>query len=194
MMFNRIVFDTEGKGILDEFDIRTTEYEENYYVSDSLETVSTLCSKTIKAGARIFNLISVEDVMIREADRITGLVLNWTSVGMSNLHVDPLTIRSKVVIDATGHDSDICRIIEKKVGPKLNTETGRVIGEKSMWAEVGERDILENTNEAYPGLIVSGMAANAVYGSPRMGAIFSGMLLSGKKAARLALDIIKRDE
>ena len=193
MMFNKIVFDGGGKRILDEFDVQSTEYEKDYYVSDSLETVSTICSKTIKAGARIFNLISVEDVMIRESDRISGLVLNWTSVGMSNLHVDPLTVRSKVVIDATGHEADICRIVERKIGPKLMTETGRVIGEKSMWAEVGEKKILENTREAYPGLIVSGMAANAVFGSPRMGAIFSGMLLSGKKAAGLALDIIKKE-
>ena len=190
MMFNRIVVDGQGKKILDEFDVRTEEYEKDYYVSDSIEAVSTICSKAIKAGARIFNLICVEDVMIREKDEITGLVLNWTPVEMSNLHVDPLTIRSKIVIDATGHDCEICRIVERKIGPKLRTETGKVIGEKSMWAEKGERELLENTKEVYPGLIVSGMAANAVYGSPRMGVIFSGMLLSGKKASRLAIDII----
>jgi thiamine thiazole synthase len=34
------------------------------------------------------------------------------------------------------------------------------------------------------------MAANAVYGSPRMGAIFGGMLLSGKKVADLAMKMI----
>lgn len=125
--------------------------------------------------------------MIREEERITGLVLNWSAVGLANLHVDPLTIRSKVVVDATGHDSEVCRIVCRKIGPKLSTETGEVIGEKPMWADVGERAILENTKEVYPGLIVAGMAANAVFGSPRMGAIFGGMLLSGKKAAEIIL-------
>jgi thiamine thiazole synthase len=35
------------------------------------------------------------------------------------------------------------------------------------------------------------MAANAVFGGPRMGAVFGGMLLSGRKAANLAIDLLK---
>lgn len=191
MMFNRIVFQEEGKKILDEFGVATKEYQKGYYVADSLEAISTICSRAIKAGAKIFNLISVEDVMIREDDRITGLVLNWSAVSWSKLHVDPLSVRCKVAIDATGHDAEVCRIVVEKIGPKLRTKTGEVMGEKSMWAERGEREILENTREVYPGLVVAGMTANAVFGSPRMGAIFGGMLLSGKKAARVAMELLK---
>ena len=66
------------------------------------------------------------------------------------------------------------------------------MGEKSMWAEVAESKIMENTKEIYPGLIVAGMAANAVCGTPRMGPIFGGMLLSGKRAAGVALEILQR--
>ena len=192
MMFNRIVVQEEGKRILDEFEVRTTKYQKGYYVADSLETVATICSRTIKAGVKIFNLISVEDVMIDEADRINGLVLNWTATSMAKLHVDPLSIRSKVAIDATGHDSEICRIVVKKLGPKLRTKTGEVIGEKSMQADAGEKALVRNTKEAYPGLVVTGMAANAVFGSPRMGAIFGGMFLSGKKAAEVSLQLLKK--
>jgi thiazole biosynthesis enzyme len=191
MMFNRIVVQEEGKKILDEFEVPAKEYEKGYYVADSLETISTICSRAIKAGAKIFNLINVEDVMVREGDRITGLVLNWSSVSWSKLHVDPLTVRCKVAVDATGHDAEVCRIVVEKIGPKLRTKTGEVMGEKSMWAERGEREILENTREVYPGLVVAGMTANAVFGSPRMGAIFGGMLLSGKKAAQVAMELLK---
>jgi thiazole biosynthesis enzyme len=191
MMFNRIVVQEEGKRILDEFDVSTTEYRKGYYVADSLEAIATICSRAIKAGARIFNLISVEDVMVREGDRITGLVLNWSAVSWSKLHVDPLTVRCKVAVDATGHDAEVCHIVARKIGPKLRTKTGEVMGEKAMWAEKGEREILENTREVYPGLVVAGMTANAVFGSPRMGAIFGGMLLSGKKAAQIAMELLK---
>ncbi|MFW6105561.1 MAG: sulfide-dependent adenosine diphosphate thiazole synthase [Chloroflexota bacterium] len=191
MMFNKIIVQAEGKKILDEFGIDTTEYEEGYYVANAVELASTLCSLATKAGARIFNLLSIEDVVIREEDRVSGLVLNWASVYLANLHIDPLALRSKLVIDATGHDCEICHLVIEKVGGKLRTATGKIIGEKSMWAEIGEREILENTKEVYPGLVVTGMAASAVFGSPRMGPIFGGMLLSGKKAAQVAMELLK---
>ncbi|MCD6385215.1 thiazole biosynthesis protein [Candidatus Sumerlaeota bacterium] len=190
MMFNRIVIQEEGKHILDELEVHLSEYQEGVYVADALETISSLCVKTIRTGAKIFNLISVEDVMIRE-DRITGLVLNWSSVVWSKLHVDPIAVRSKFVIDATRHDSELCRIVTRKIGPRLITESGEVVGEQPMWAEVGEQEIIKNTKEVYPGLLVCGMAANAVFGSPRMGAIFGGMLLSGKRAAELCLNKLR---
>ncbi|OGW74646.1 MAG: ribose 1,5-bisphosphate isomerase [Omnitrophica bacterium RBG_13_46_9] len=190
MMFNRIVVQEEAMPILKEFGVSAKRYKKDLYIVDALEAISTFCSKTIKRGAKIFNLINVEDVVIRK-DRIAGVVLNWSAVSWAKLHVDPMAVRSKAVVDATGHDSEIARIVERKTGPVLRTETGGVIGEKSMWAEIGEKMILENTKEIYPGLIVCGMAANAVFGSPRMGAIFGGMLLSGKKAAEVARKVIK---
>ncbi len=190
MMFNRVVVQEEAVEIMDEIGVNLTKYKDELYIADSLEAISTFCSKTIKAGAKIFNLINVEDVMIREKC-ITGLVLNWSAVSWSKLHVDPLTVRAKAVIDATGHDTEVARIVERKMGKCLNTKGGGVLGEKSMWAEVGEREIMDNTREIYPGLFVCGMSANAVFGSPRMGAIFGGMLLSGKKLAALIKERIK---
>lgn len=187
MMFNQIVVQEAGKEILDEFGVDCTHYKEGYYLADALEAVSTITSKAIKAGARIFNLISVEDVVIRDKSRIHGIVINWSAVELSNLHVDPMTIASDVVIDATGHAAEVARIIEKKVG----TDALVVRGERSMWAEAGELAVVENTQEAYPGFIIAGMAANAVIGSPRMGPVFGGMLLSGRKAAEIA-DKVKK--
>jgi len=181
MMFNKIVFEEESIGIVEEFDINVEKYEEKFYVSDAIETISAFINKTVKTGVKIFNLISVEDVVIRE-NRINGVVLNWSAVQIAKLHVDPLSVISKYVVDATGHDCEICKIVEKKVGEI------EVKGEKSMWAEVGEKVLVENTKEVYPGLFVCGMAANAFYGSPRMGAIFGGMVLSGKKAAKQIIE------
>ncbi|MFH1339510.1 MAG: sulfide-dependent adenosine diphosphate thiazole synthase, partial [Candidatus Omnitrophota bacterium] len=186
MMFNEIVLQPRSKGIFDELGIKTRKYEEGYYLADSLETASGLCFGAIRAGVRIFNLISVEDVMVRK-NRVCGLVLNWSAVEMANLHVDPVTIKSKFVVDATGHAAEIAHIVEKKSGIRLQTKTGRVIGEQSMWAEVAEATIVRNSGQVCPGLYVCGMAANAVFGGPRMGPIFGGMVLSGRKVAQQLL-------
>ena len=124
--------------------------------------------------------------MVRKGS-VNGVVINWTSVEIARLHIDPVTFESKIVIDATGHPSEVAHIVERKSGGKLFTPSGKVEGEKSMWAEVAERLTIENTKEIYPNLYVCGMAANAVFGAPRMGPIFGGMLLSGKKAAEVIL-------
>lgn len=191
MMFNEIVVQKEGKRILDEFEIRSQPYGEDYFTADSIEAITSLCSKTVKSGATLFNLISAEDLLLKQ-NRVAGLVLNWTAVEMANLHVDPLTIQSKVVVDATGHATEVVALLQKKNEVRLFTETGKIIGERSLWAEVAEKDTMNNTREVFPGLYVTGMAANATFGSYRMGPIFGGMLLSGEKAASLIIEELRR--
>ena len=73
-MFPRIVVPVEACRFLDEFGIAYTEYEEGLYVADSIESVCRTCASAIGAGAKVFNLMSVEDVMIREESRVSGLV------------------------------------------------------------------------------------------------------------------------
>lgn len=190
MMFNRIVVQEDGREILEDFDVSLSESDGGLYVADSVESTSALCIGAIRAGARIFNLISVEDVAIRDGT-VAGLVINWSAVGMAGLHVDPMVIMSRKTVDATGHDCEVCRILERKVGPKLITPEGNVVGETSMWAEKGESSLVENSREVYPNLYVAGMAANAVFGSPRMGPIFGGMLMSGKACAERVAESLK---
>ena len=145
--------------------------------------VAGYCSaKATQAGLTVFNCMSVEDVMIR-ADRVIGLVLIWSSLEIAGLHVDPLAVRSNFVIDESGHDVEVVKVVQKKVPGSLNTSSGKIEGEKSLWSDKAETLTLENTREVFPGLYVAGMAANATFGGPRMGPIFGGMLLSGEKVA-----------
>ena len=178
-----VVVQEDSYDELKKLGVRTEEAGEGYYTADSIESVSKLLSGAIDAGARIFNLVTVEDVLY-EGEKVNGFVINSSAIEVAGLHVDPITIRAKACIDATGHDADVCHIVESKTG-ELKTEAGEVVGEKSMWADVGEKTVVENTQEVFPGLWVTGMCANAVMGAPRMGPIFGGMLLSGKKAAKL---------
>lgn len=192
MLFNEIVVQEQGKAILDEFGIQTEHYYENYYTADSIEAVSTICSHAMKAGAKIFNCMKVEDFVVKSGN-ISGIVINWTPVEMAGLHVDPLAVRSKIVVEATGHPLELLQILEKKVGGKLFTTTGKIMGEQSMDAELGETTVVDNTKEIYPNVYVIGMAANAAFGAPRMGPIFGGMLLSGKKMADMIIKKLKEN-
>ena len=193
MMFNQLVVGEEGKALLDELEVDHTAYQKGYHTADAVECVSTLCSKATKAGAKVFNAISMEDVMLEE-ERVCGLVLNWSAVGPANLHVDPLTIRAKYLVEASGHPAELARVIVSKIGPKLFTPTGDLVGEKPMCADKGEREVVDNSKEIFPNVYVAGMAANAVYGSHRMGPIFGGMLLSGKKVAEDILSKLKEQK
>ncbi len=184
MLFNEIVVQEDGKAILEEFGIKTVKYEDNYYTADAVEAISTICSLATKAGVKIFNCMMVEDVMVKK-NEVCGVVVNWTPVEMTGLHVDPLSVKSKIVVDATGHSVELLKIIERKVQGKLFTKTGKIMGEKSMNAEIGEKTVVENSKEIYKNVYVVGMAANAAFGACRMGPVFGGMLLSGKKLAEI---------
>ncbi len=183
MVFPVIVVQEGGKKILEGVGVKCKK-KDDYFIADSIEVSAKLIAGAIDTGAMIFNGMTVEDVMAKEG-KINGIVINWTGVLQSGLHVDPLSIEAKAVVDGTGHSCEICRIVERKMG--LKTKTGKVEGEKAMWADEGERKTIENTKEVYPGLWVTGMAANAVMGGPRMGPIFGGMILSGKKVAEMIL-------
>ncbi len=190
IMFNKIVVQEESLPILEEFGVRYKEFKRNYYVADSIEATACLTDKVLKAGGKIFNLMTIEDVIIKEG-KVGGVVVNWTSVNMAKLHIDPIAFKSRIVIDATGHQCEIVRIVEKKSGLKINTPTGKVEGEKSMWAELAEKFTVEYTGEVFPNLFVCGMAVSAVFGGPRMGPIFGGMFLSGRKVSELVIERLK---
>lgn len=189
MMFSDIIVQKEALPILDELGVQYNHYKEDAYVVDSVHATSALIYAATKAGATIFNCYSVEDVVFK-SNRVAGLVVNWTPVMREGMHVDPLMIMAKTVLEGTGHDCMIAKLVARKNNVKLFTIDGQVAGERSLDVEVAERTTIENTKEIYPGLFVSGMASNGVSGAPRMGPIFGGMLMSGLKAATLMLEKI----
>lgn len=190
MMFNEIVVQKEALHLLEEFKIDYTHYKDDYYTLDSVQATSSLIFHCAKAGVKIFNCTTIEDVVFHDY-KVAGIVLNWAPVHREKMHVDPLIIMAKAVIDGTGHDCDIARILERKNGIKLDTTSGKVMGERSLSVNEAERATIENTKEIFPGLYVSGMAANGVSGGFRMGPIFGGMLLSGEKVAGLIIERLR---
>ncbi len=193
MLFNEVVVQREALEILADFQISTREIPTapGFYTLDSVELASGLIFGALKSGAKIFNAVSVEDVVFDGA-QIGGLVVNWTPVERLGMHVDPLTVLAKRVLDGTGHPSEIMNLASKKAQIKLDTPTGEILGERPMAAASGEASTVENTREYYPNLFACGMSANNVMGGYRMGPIFGGMLLSGQKAARLISESLSK--
>ena len=184
MLFNEVVVQGDALPVLDDFGVRHRDAGEGCFTADSVELSSGLIFGALQAGAVLFNSVSVEDIVFKEG-RVAGVVILWTPVGRLGMHVDPLVVTSRVVLDGTGHPSEIAALAQNKAGVTLDTATGGVMGERPMWVESGEVTTVENTKRLCPGLYVSGMAANNVSGGFRMGPIFGGMLKSGRKVARL---------
>lgn len=187
MLFNEVVVQEDALPILEDFRIGHTPAGDELYTCDAVELASGLIFGARQAGAVIFNAVKVEDVMVRD-QCIIGLVINWTPVARLEMHVDPLVVTARAVVDGTGHPSEIAALAAGKAGLDLDSPSGGISGEKPMWMEQGELATVENTKRLCSGLYACGMAANNVQGGFRMGPIFGGMLKSGRKVAGLIAD------
>jgi len=182
MQFHKLVVQSPADKILKEVGCPLEKLEDEVYIVDTSAMMAKLAAGAIDAGAKIILGVVVDDLIYRGSPpKITGAVVQWTSVIMSGIHVDPLGVKAKAVIDCTGHDAEILAIVSRKI-PELNI---MVPGEKSMWSSRAEELTVENTKEVCSGLFVAGMAVAALCQTPRMGPIFGGMLLSGAKVAQL---------
>ena len=175
--YNVIV--VEDTAILDELEITATK-EGNLYLTDAVEFATGLAYRAKKAGAELLNLTEVEDVIIKK-DTVEGVVVNNSAITTAKLHVDPYCIASKCVIDATGHAAEVVAVLLKR---QPNLFEGR-IQEGFMDVRTSEAGVVARTGEIYPGLYLAGMSVASVFGLPRMGPIFGGMIESGKKVAEL---------
>ena len=185
-LFPKTVVEAPAHEILAEIGIEMEEVKPGLYIADSFKVVSALLHTTAESGAKLLNSTYVDDVIYKEG-RIAGVVVNWFPITQMPKFItcmDPIALESKVVIDATGHEANISSRVAKIVGLEIKGHGAMDVGD-------AEAKVVKNTKEIYPGLITCGMASASVFGTPRMGPIFGGMLLSGKKAAELALEIVK---
>lgn len=186
-LMNTITVRAPAQSILDELGVPYEEFSKNLFVTPGPHACSKLIAAACDAGAKILNMTKFDDVVLREDNRVGGVVVNWTPVSALPREitcVDPIALESKLVMDATGHEAEVITKLEQRGILKK-------AGEGGMWVEKSEDLVVEHTGEVHPGLMAIGMAVSATYGLPRMGPTFGAMLLSGKKGAKLALDLLK---
>jgi len=157
------------------------------YVADPTEAMIKIATKALEAGASIWPGVYVEDLVTSgrgDELRVRGVLVNWTPIIEAEWHVDPLFIEAKAVIDATGHEGSVIRLLVKR-HPELKL---KVPGMSSGNVWVAEREVVEKTGMVVPGLYVAGMSVAELYNLNRMGPILGGMLVSGRKVAMQIID------
>jgi len=187
-LMNKITVREPGQEVLGELGVPFEEVGNGLYVADGPHACSKLIGATCDAGVKFANMTTFDDVVFRKENCVAGVVINWTPIEALPREitcVDPVAIESKVVIDATGHDACVVKKLEQR--GILKTK-----GFGAMWVEASEDLVVEHTGEVHPGLIVAGMAVATTYGLPRMGPTFGAMLLSGKKAAEVVLEKLRK--
>lgn len=163
---------------------------EGMVVVDPPHACARLITAAYEAGAKVMNLTRVIDLILRQNGALEGVVVNNTTAEMAGhevIHVDPIALESRIVVDATGHDAVVVGLLHRR-----NLYTS-VPGNGAMWVARSEELVVENTREVYPHCFVTGLAVAAVDGSPRMGPAFGAMLLSGRLAAELVHKKLKEE-
>jgi len=186
-LMNTVTIRRPGERILDELGIPYKAVNQNLWGAVGPHACSKLIASTCDAGVKFLNMTSFDDLVLREDNRVSGVVINWTPISALPREitcVDPIALESRVIIDATGHDAQVVKKLEERGLIKTK-------GYGAMWVERSEDLVVEHTGEVHPGLIVTGMAVSTTYGLPRMGPTFGAMLLSGEVAAEIALEHLR---
>lgn len=69
---------------------------------------------------------------------------------------------------------------------------GDIPGMGALDMEAAEGRIVSGTREVVPGMVLCGMELAEVDGSPRMGPTFGAMIVSGRRAAHVALAVLEK--
>lgn len=184
-MMNPVTVRAPAQMVWEELGVRYKKITSGLYATWGPEACSKLIAATCDAGVRFLQLTKFDDLVLKNK-RVAGVVVNWMPVSALPRNitcVDPVALESKIVVDASGHDS---------VAVKRLMQRGLVDwkGMDPMWVD-GEDAVVENTTEIFPGLVATGMCVTETFGLPRMGPTFGSMLLSGKKVAEIVMDKLK---
>jgi thiamine thiazole synthase len=185
-MMNPVTVREPAQKIWDELGIPYKKVSEGLYLTPGPHAVSKLIAGACDSGVKFLNLTKFDDLVLKNG-RVSGVVVNWMPVSALPRNitcVDPIAFESKMVIDASGHDSvAVKRLVDRNLVEWK--------GMDPMWVENGEEHVVEKTGEIFPGLVIAGMSVTETYGLARMGPTFGSMLFSGKKAAEITAAKIK---
>eukprot|EP00252_Welwitschia_mirabilis_P009940 TRINITY_DN228_c0_g1_i1.p1 TRINITY_DN228_c0_g1~~TRINITY_DN228_c0_g1_i1.p1 ORF type:complete len:355 (+),score=13.35 TRINITY_DN228_c0_g1_i1:284-1348(+) len=187
-LFSAMVVRKPAHRFLDEVGVPYDELEDYVVIKHAALFTSTVMSKILaRPNVKLFNAVAAEDLIVREG-RVAGVVTNWSLVSRNHdtqSCMDPNVMEAKVVVSSCGHDGPFGATGVKRL--KSIGLIDSVPGMKALDMNAAEEAIVSLTREVVPGMVVTGMEVAEIDGSPRMGPTFGAMMVSGQKAAHLAL-------
>lgn len=193
-LFSAMVVRKPAHLFLEEIGVPFDDNHESYVVvRHAALFTSTIMAKVLaRPNVKLFNAVAVEDLIVRQG-RVAGVVTNWALVSMNHdtqSCMDPNVMEARVVVSSCGHDGPFGATGVKRL--KGIGMIDSVPGMKALDMNAAEDAIVRLTREVVPGMIVTGMEVAEVDGAPRMGPTFGAMMISGQKAAHLALKALGR--
>ena len=107
-MMNPVTVRDPAQKIWEEMGIPFKKVGDGLYLTPGPHAVSKLIASACDAGVKFLNLTKFDDLVLKNG-RVAGLVVNWMPVSALPRNitcVDPIALESKMVIDASGHDSE----------------------------------------------------------------------------------------
>ncbi|XP_057950647.1 thiamine thiazole synthase 1, chloroplastic [Malania oleifera] len=187
-LFSAMVVRKPAHRFLDELGVEYDEQDSYVVIKHAALFTSTIMSRLLaRPNVKLFNAVAAEDLIVKEG-RVGGVVTNWALVSMNHdtqSCMDPNVMEAKVVVSSCGHDGPFGATGVKRL--KTIGMIDSVPGMKALDMNSAEDAIVRLTREVVPGMIVTGMEVAEIDGAPRMGPTFGAMMISGQKAAHLAL-------
>lgn len=187
-LFSAMVVRKPAHLFVDELQVPYDDQGDYVVIKHAALFTSTIMSKLLmRPNVKLFNAVAAEDLIIKNG-RVGGVVTNWALVSMNHdtqSCMDPNVMEAKVVVSSCGHDGPFGATGVKRLRSVGMIES--VPGMKCLDMNAAEDEIVAMTREVVPGMIVTGMEVAEIDGSPRMGPTFGAMMISGQKAAHLAL-------
>ncbi|KAI3982200.1 hypothetical protein MKX01_019106 [Papaver californicum] len=164
-LFSAMAVRKPAHKFLDELEIEYDEQDTYVVIKHAAFFTSTIMSK----------LLARPDVKL--------VVTNWALGSMNHdtqSCMDPNVMEAKVVVSSCGHDGPFGATGVKRLKSIGLIES--VAGMKALDMNAAEDAVVKLTREILPGMEVA-----EIDGAPRMGPTFGDMMISGEKAAHLAV-------
>ena len=197
--------------MLDELEVPYTDLKHFVLVHHAAALTSTLISSVTRSHVKVFSGYELEDVLFRDQrdlSPVKGIALSFvgssgggtSSVGAVGAQLDsfkqslaaPILTNAKVIISACGMCPELGGgVALRKIASLGWGESLCVFGAGQFGASDVEDSLVHHTREVSPGLIVAGGELSWLDLCGKAGPTSGAMLLSGIKAAGIALACVR---